>query len=169
MSAPSSPPSTRRSARRGSPLSGPAANGRAMYPNPGMRISDAERTEVADRLSRHYSDGRLDQEEFSKRLDQAMNATTQADLGGLFADLPETELDAGRAASGPSDRSRRPSAEPRPRVRRHGGRPHRVLTFILVIIAAIVVANALAHWFVPLFVIGAIVLVWLWSGQRRRR
>lgn len=166
MSAPSSPPSTRRSARRGSPLSGAAANRRASYLNPGMRISDAERTEVADRLSRHYSDGRLDQEEFSKRLDQAMNATTQADLGGLFADLPETELDAGRAAAGPSGRPRRPSE---PRVRRHGGRPHRVLTFILVIIAAVVVANALAHWFVPLFVIGAIAAVWLWFGQRRRR
>jgi Flp pilus assembly protein TadB len=131
-----------------------------------MRISDAERTEVADRLSRHYSDGRLDQDEFSRRLDQAMNATTQADLGGLFADLPETELDAGQAATGPSGRPRRPSE---PRVRRHGGRPHRVLTFILVIIAAIVVANALAHWFIPLFLIGAIVLAWLWLGQRRRR
>jgi Flp pilus assembly protein TadB len=168
MSAPSSPPSTRRSARRGSSPSGPAANGRASYLDPGMRISDAERTEVADRLSRHYSDGRLDQEEFSKRLDQAMNATTQADLGGLFADLPETELHAGQTAAGPSGRSRRPSPEPRPGMRRHGGRPHRVLTFILVIVVAIAVANALAHWFVPLFVIGAIVLAWLWFSQRRR-
>jgi hypothetical protein len=132
-----------------------------------MRISDAERTEVADRLSRHYSDGRLDQEEFSRRLDQAMNATTQSDLGGLFADLPETELDSGQAAAG---RSRPASAEPpRPRVRRHGGRPHRVLTFIVVIVAAIIVGNALAHWFIPLFVIGAIVMAWLWIGQRRRR
>ena len=37
---------------------------RASYADPNMRISDAERTEVADRLSRHYGDGRLDSEEF---------------------------------------------------------------------------------------------------------
>ncbi len=56
--------------------------------DPNMRISDAERAEVADRLSKHYSDGRLDQAEFNERLDRAMNAKTQADLNGLFADLP---------------------------------------------------------------------------------
>ena len=62
------------------------ASSRASYANPNMRISDAERTEVADRLSLHYSDGRLDQEEFDRRLHQAMSAVTQADLNGLFAD-----------------------------------------------------------------------------------
>ncbi len=30
---------------------------RASYANPSMRISDAERTEVADRLSPHYGEG----------------------------------------------------------------------------------------------------------------
>ena len=55
-----------------------------------LRISDAERAEVADLLATHYGDGRLDQAEFEQRLDQAMRARTYRDLGGLFADLPPT-------------------------------------------------------------------------------
>ena len=35
-----------------------------------MRISDSERTEAADLLSKHYGDGRLDEGEFHQRLDQ---------------------------------------------------------------------------------------------------
>ena len=53
-----------------------------------LRVSDAERNEVADKLSRHFADGRLDQAEFKERLDAAMSAKTQGDLAGLFDDLP---------------------------------------------------------------------------------
>ena len=53
-----------------------------------LRVSDAERNEVADRLSRHFAEGRLDQGEFKERLDAAMAAKTQGDLVGLFNDLP---------------------------------------------------------------------------------
>src|SRR6266704_2823881 len=56
--------------------------------NPDIRVSDAERTEVADRLSKHYGDGRLDQSEFNERMERAMSAKTQGDFAGLFADLP---------------------------------------------------------------------------------
>ena len=98
MPAPSSPPP------------GPGSS-RASYADPNMRISDAERTEVADRLSLHYGDGRLDQEEFDRRLHQAMSAVTQADLNGLFADLPEL------GDGGPRTRRRRAASRPRPRSR----------------------------------------------------
>jgi Domain of unknown function (DUF1707) len=53
-----------------------------------MRVSDAERAEVADRLSWHYGEGRLDEGEFSQRLDQVMTATTYRDLSGVLQDLP---------------------------------------------------------------------------------
>ncbi|MGO8862720.1 MAG: DUF1707 domain-containing protein [Acidimicrobiales bacterium] len=53
-----------------------------------LRVSDSERNEVADKLSRHFADGRLDQGEFKERLDAAMSAKTQGDLAGLFDDLP---------------------------------------------------------------------------------
>ncbi len=53
-----------------------------------MRASDEERNAVADKLSRHYAEGRLDESEFKTRLDTAMSATTRGDLHGLFRDLP---------------------------------------------------------------------------------
>jgi hypothetical protein len=53
-----------------------------------MRASDDERNAVADKLSRHYAEGRLDEAEFKTRLDTAMSATTRGDLNGLFYDLP---------------------------------------------------------------------------------
>ena len=56
-----------------------------------IRVSDTERTEVADRLAAHFSEGRLKQAEFDERVAQAMNATTRGDLSGLFDDLPEPE------------------------------------------------------------------------------
>jgi hypothetical protein len=61
--------------------------------DPNMRASDAERNEVADRLSRHFSEGRLDQAEFRTRLDTAMSAKTQGDLSGLFFDLPRLAVE----------------------------------------------------------------------------
>jgi len=53
-----------------------------------LRASDDERNAVADKLSRHYAEGRLDEAEFKSRLDTAMSATTRGDLNGLFHDLP---------------------------------------------------------------------------------
>jgi len=53
-----------------------------------LRASDDERNAVADKLARHYAEGRLDETEFKRRLDTAMSATTRGDLTGLFDDLP---------------------------------------------------------------------------------
>jgi phage shock protein PspC (stress-responsive transcriptional regulator) len=53
-----------------------------------MRVGDTERTQVSDQLSKHYSAGRLDDEEFNERMGRAVGAKTRADLSGLLADLP---------------------------------------------------------------------------------
>lgn len=58
---------------------------------PDLRVSDAERTQVADTLSKHYAEGRLDQAEFDERLQRAMSAKTRSDLAGLLSDLPPLE------------------------------------------------------------------------------
>ena len=117
------------------------ARGSAGPANPQMRISDADRAEVADRLSKHYSDGRLDQAEFNERLDRAMNAKTQADLNGLFADLPATD-EPDKAAKA----VRQPDQRPRNR------RPvQRVLGLILITVVAIFAARALMWPFFGLF------------------
>ena len=39
---------------------------------------------MADTLSKHYADGRLDETEFKVRLDKAMSAKTRRDLSGLL-------------------------------------------------------------------------------------
>jgi Domain of unknown function (DUF1707) len=85
MSTPASAPQQSPAA----PRQGPAGPRRAGRPDDGLRVSDADRGEVADRLAKHYSDGRLDQAEFDDRLDRAMRAKTRADLTGLLSDLPE--------------------------------------------------------------------------------
>jgi hypothetical protein len=59
------------------------------YSDQHIRVSDAERTEIADRLAAHFAEGRLNQAEFDERVAQAMNAKTRGDLSGLFDDLPE--------------------------------------------------------------------------------
>src|SRR5579862_1832815 len=60
-------------------------------PEPGdahLRVSDAERTAVADQLSAHFAAGRLDQAEFDERMSRAMAAKTRGELPPLLADLP---------------------------------------------------------------------------------
>jgi hypothetical protein len=115
--------------------------GSASSADPQLRISDAERTEVADRLSRHYSDGRLDQAEFNERLDRAMKAKTRGDLSGLFADLPPID-EPGKAVKAMPTTDRRPEARrPLPRV----------LGLILIVVVAVIVARALMWPFFGLF------------------
>jgi uncharacterized protein DUF1707 len=73
------------------------------YADSHLRASDTERNEVADKLSRHFAEGRLDQTEFKARLDRAMGATTRGDLDGLFDDLPRLSTE----STPPTPRRRR--------------------------------------------------------------
>ena len=122
----------------------------------GLRISDAERADVADLLSKHYGDGRLDQAEFNQRLDQAMKAKTYADLDGILADLPRTDAEASEA----------PKATARRRREHH--RLRAVVLAVLLVIAVVIVAHTLAGaltiW-VWLLLLGAI----LYATQIRKR
>jgi Flp pilus assembly protein TadB len=125
-----------------------------------MRVSDAERAEVADRLSKHYSDGRLDEAEFNERIDQAMRAKTHADLSGLLDDLPASEPSETPKAGHPA------APVPRPRPAR---RNHRFLELVLIVLVVVVVWNVLVHSFIPWLLIGVIAVLWLLYGPRRHR
>jgi DUF1707 SHOCT-like domain len=139
---------------------GPASHGYSDV-NPGLRVSDAERAEAADRLSRHYSDGRLDQATFEERLEQAMRAKTQADLAGLFADLPHDGLPGGLAGAG--------AAEHAPPARYRNRRGRRLLFLILVAVMAAAVGS-MARWSViPWVMLGILAFLWLRHGPRQRR
>jgi hypothetical protein len=121
-----------------------------------MRISDGERTEAADLLSKHYGDGRLDEAEFNQRLDQAMRAKTYADLSGLFDDLPRTEAEAAEAPRVPASRHRH-------------HHPTRLFLMVALVIAAAVVAGHAVAWFATawiwLVVLGAVLFI----AESRRR
>jgi hypothetical protein len=53
-----------------------------------LRVADADRERVAERLRRAAGEGRLAPEELEERLEAAFAARTQADLAPLVADLP---------------------------------------------------------------------------------
>jgi Flp pilus assembly protein TadB len=142
MSAPSSPPRRRSRPSRHRPAEA----------NPGLRVSDAERAAAADRLSAHYSDGRLDQAEFDERLDQAMKAKTHSDLTGLFADLPDTQ--------GPDSAAGRRDSQPR---------RHRVVLLVLVVVITAAVGHVLARSYIPLLLIGLLAFFCLRYRPWRRR
>jgi hypothetical protein len=114
-----------------------------------LRASDAERSQVADRLSHHYTEGRLDQAEFNARMDKAMGAVTRGDLDGLFDDLP--------AEAGESDR-RTPT---RPRLR--GPVRIAVVALLVVLVAGWVLSLAQAPW-----VLIVVVALYLWHRSGRR-
>jgi hypothetical protein len=132
-----------------------------------LRVSDAERAEVADLLSKHYADGRLDQAEFEQRMDLAMHAKTYADLNGLFTDLPQAEP---TSSAGPSAPARYPAND-------HPVRPAgRGLALIaLIVVIAITAGHAFAWpftpwvWFGPWLWIALLVLLGVYVVRHRRR
>ena len=130
----------------------PGSGRRADAQDPSIRASDAERAEVADNLSRHFADGRLDQPEFKSRLDRAMEATTRGDLGGLFDDLPRL----------PSE------AQPEPEHRRRFVPVIAVIVVVSLVVSLAAVANRSGDFFFhvpwPLFLVAGVLL---WRRARR--
>jgi hypothetical protein len=126
---------------------------RGYGPDPGLRIGDAERNQVADTLSQHFSEGRLDATELKERLDRAMLAKTRGDLAGLTGDLPPLP---------------RPPAPPPSRLGRAA-----MWTALFLILAAFVVPWHYAGWpwvmHVPWLLIGVGVFLFVSSRRRRRR
>jgi hypothetical protein len=74
-----------------------------------MRVSDAERGQVADRLARAHGEGRLTLAEYDERVRAAHGAVVRDDLAPLLTDLPG-EGAAGRVTTpaGRRDHARRP-------------------------------------------------------------
>jgi len=164
-----------------------AALRRAGWPNGALRVSDADRAEVADLLAKHYSDGRLDQAEFDQRLDQAMRAKTQADLVGLLADLPDSSGVPPPDDGGPRAQRRRQRQllklqlererlmlKHEQRERRRRERAARlgslrqlpvVLVVVVLAIAAVTIMRHYSFW----LLIAVLGFLWLWHADASRR
>jgi len=99
-----------------------------------IRVSDADRERVAERLREHYAEGRLTADELDERITATLNAKTFADLRPILADLP------GPAPVPP------PDLQPAPRSRRpvvvyHRG-PRLFPLVLLALVAAVVLPGA---------------------------
>jgi len=132
---------------------------RIRYSDQHIRVSDAERNAVTERLAAHYGDGRLDQAEFDERVSRAMTAKTRGDLDGLFDDLPDPEPAGASGTGGP--------AVPY-RARRRGGALRAILLLVLVIAVMSATWHAFAFFFVPWFWIAALVAVVLFATRSSR-
>jgi len=160
-------------------LRGSDARRRARYADTAahLRVSDAERNAVADRLSQHYGDGRLDQAELDDRLGRAMSAKTRADLDALLADLPEAgppPRQARGARPAGSDPVPAGPAAARPR--------RRMLPVVLTVLLVLLSWRVLVHWGgpwalfwpggwfgLPWLWIALLAFVWLRWGRRHHR
>ena len=133
--------------------------------NPDLRVSDAERDVIVAELSQHFGDGRLDQSEFDQRLNSALAARTQRELGQLVADLPRPDPADDLVRSGQSF-----------------GRS-RALAILPLLLAAVLITGALhGSWhhggaggwpfapfgFVWLIIPVLVVRAWIRGGRRRQ-
>jgi hypothetical protein len=57
-----------------------------------IRVSDADRERIVERLREHYAEGRLTSDELDERVTAALSAKNFGDLRAVMTDLPEPEL-----------------------------------------------------------------------------
>jgi hypothetical protein len=70
--------------------------------NEHIRVSDADREHVVERLREHYAAGRLTSDELDERVTAALSAKTYGDLRPVMTDLPEPETVGAAGAAGPA-------------------------------------------------------------------
>jgi hypothetical protein len=70
--------------------------------NENIRISDADRERIVERLREHYAVGRLTSDELDERVTAALSAKTYGDLRAVMTDLPEPETVGAAGAAGPA-------------------------------------------------------------------
>lgn len=116
-----------------------------------MRVSDADREQVAERLREHFAAGRLTSEELDERVAAALNAKTVGDLRAVMADLPDAAPPGRQAAQEAPDWTYRPVYGYR--------RGPRLLPLALVLLLAVIVLPSAG--FVLVAFLKLILLFWL--------
>jgi hypothetical protein len=119
---------------------------------PEVRIGDTERQGAARQLQQHFADGRLTWEELDERLAVAYAARVNAELAGLFRDLPMLAPPAS------------PPARPRSRTQLAAARLGSldVRRLVLVVLAAAVAIGGTRGFVIP------VVLIWWFAAGRHR-
>jgi hypothetical protein len=125
--------------------------------NDRIRISDADREQVAARLREHYAEGRLNSDELEERISATFSAKTYGDLRRVMADLPEPAPvpDYGQQW-GKASRQAAQWGRPRTVVYRRGPR---LLPLALLALVVALVVPGVAWLFLALFKI--VLVLWL--------
>jgi Domain of unknown function (DUF1707) len=133
-----------------------------------IRVSDADRENVASRLREHYAEGRLSSDELEERVASALGARTFGDLRRVMTDLPGPV---------PAPPPGQPAPPPGAR-RRHYGyyrRGPRLLPLVLIALIAALVLPGVGWLFFAflkvflLFWLVALVVGLLAAARFRRR
>ncbi|HEX4060713.1 MAG TPA: DUF1707 domain-containing protein [Streptosporangiaceae bacterium] len=106
--------------------------------NDRIRISDADREQVAARLREHFAEGRINSDELDERISAVFAAKTYGDLRHVLADLPD---DAPSAPMAPRPGQAGPWGGPQWAVHRRRG-PRLLPLMLLALIAAVVIPGA---------------------------
>jgi hypothetical protein len=115
--------------------------------NENMRVSDADREHVAERLREHFAEGRLTSEELDERVAAALSAKTARELRAVMADLPEPAP----AGQPPASWAARPVFAYR--------RGPRLLPLVLIVLFAALVLHGAGFVFAAF--LSAVLLFWL--------
>jgi hypothetical protein len=124
---------------------------------------------VADQLSQHFGTGRLDENEFSERLDRVMAATTYRDLGGVLQDLPGSVGPSALAPPVPPARPARPARSARAARPRRGHDLLRFALIVLLVLCAAATVHAVAWVLAPVLWIGLLGAVAVLAIRARPR
>jgi hypothetical protein len=147
-----------------SPSSSQQWTRRIRYTDQHIRVSDAERQAVADRLGAHYADGRLDQAEFDERVTRTMAAKTRGDLDGLFDDLPDLEPTGAPGSARPVS----PTGPSLPYRHHRLGIFRPLALLVLAIVAASATWHAVTSIYIPWFWIAVMAVVVLFVTRSSR-
>jgi Flp pilus assembly protein TadB len=115
----------------------------------GLRASDADREQIAERLRDAAAEGRLLAEELEERLEKTFKARTYGELDAVVADLPANRV------------ARRP---PVPLAR-----PALVVAIALAAVAIIAFAILLITGLLAAWALWAFIAWWMFGGRGRRR
>lgn len=137
---------------------------------PRIRAGHAERQAAVDRLTTHFTEGRLTPDEFDERVGKAYAATYLDGLPELFADLPN---DQPQRSIGPYPAAAWSCGSPGRSVTwsRHHGPPLRLprILFLALLVALVFSIGALTHGFFAFPLVWFAVVLFFMSGAARRR
>lgn len=135
-----------------------------------QRLSDADRDAAVEMLRLHYTEGRLDEDEFAERTGVALSARTAAELQPLFTDLPEPRpAPLAPSFSAPPWSNHLPAEyTPPPVPARQVDALGVAQALVWPVAIGLMILSRGGFWWIFLAVIASVIIGQLRSGQRRQ-